>query len=549
MEDSPHITSLPDDPNALKSIIATITRERDEASRQRDEAARRCEESRRKIEELEIQKLRLEVELLRLKKRYYGPGADRLGGVGEVNQMLLEFARNLEARPVEPDDLPPEAPPADAEAKSVRRVRRGRRNLADFDKLPVVRHEHDLPADQKPCPCCGRERVRIGSETSWQIEYIPGHFERIEHVRFKYACKACAEGNCGVCDAKAHIEQADKPIGVMDKGMAGPGLLSFVVTGKYADYLPLYRLENIFARNGFEIDRATLCIWCRDVAQITRPLYDLMVQRVLESHVICTDDTVMPMLQPGKTRQARMWVYVGDQHNPYNIFNFTLGRSRDGPALFLKDYKRTLLADAYGGYDGVVVGNAIRRAGCWAHARRKFVDAEKAQPAMAQEAVAMIKRLYAVEDRAKSLDHQARLALRQSESVPVLMMLKEKLHGWRERLLPKHPMAEAVGYALNQWAELTVFATDGAVPIDNNVSEREMKRVVLNRKNSLFVGNPRGGETSAILSSLTSTCRRHDIDPQHYLTQLLTNLPATPLSQIGQWLPDVWKRNQRDLPG
>jgi transposase len=311
----------------------------------------------------------------------------------------------------------------------------------------------------------------------------------------------------------------------------------------------LYRLEAIFQRNGFAVDRATQSLWCRDVAQITKPLYDLMVDRVLRSHVVATDDTIMPMLAPGKTKNERMWVYVGDDHNPYNVFDFTLGRSRDGPAGFLKDYKQTLSADAYGGYDGVVVGNAITRAGCWAHARRKFVDAEKSHPAVAAEAVGIIKRLYAVEERGRALAAPERLAMRQAESVPILLNLKDKLHAWRERLLPKHPMAEAVGYALNQWNELSVYATDAAVPIDNNVSEREMKRVVLNRKNSLFVGNQRGGQTAAVLSSLTSTCRRHGADPQHYLTQLLADLPATPISQLHTWLPDVWKSNHPPRPG
>jgi transposase len=525
MEDASAITSLPDGPAILKQIIATRTRERDEANRRRDEA--------------EIKALRFEVELLRLKKMYYGPSADRLQTPGDVAQMLLEFSRELESRPVNPHDLPPGEPLLDVGA--VRRVRRGRRNLAALDQLPVTRKVHDLAEADKPCPCCGKTREKISEEVSWQVEFIPGRFERIEHVRIKYACKHCEQNA-----ENPQITLADKPVQPIDKGMAGPGLLAYVLTSKYADYLPLYRLQNIFERNGFEIDRATQSVWCGDVADLLRPLYDLMVQRVLSSHVVCTDDTVMPMLWPGKTKQARMWVYIGDEHNPYHVFDFTLGRSRDGPATFLKDYRQTLLADAYGGYDGVVVGNDIVRAGCMAHARRKFVDAQKTHPAIAAEAVGIIKRLYAVEDRGKELDVESRRALRQRESVPILSALKNKLLDWRDQLLPKHPMAEAVNYTLNQWKELNVFTTDGAVPIDNNVSEREMKRIVLNRKNSLFVGNERGGRTAAILSSFTSTCKRHEIDPQHYLTQLLTNLPATPMSQIEQWLPDQWKiRNPR----
>ena len=160
----------------------------------------------------------------------------------------------------------------------------------------------------------------------------------------------------------------------------------------------------------------------------------------------------------------------------------------------------------------------------------------------------IIRQLYAVEDQAKGKTKEDRLCLRQSQSQPILRRLREKLWSWKEQLLPKHPMAEAVNYALNQWNELNVYTTDGAVPIDNNASEREMKRICLNRKNSLFVGNERGGATAAILSSITSTCRRHSIDPQRYLTQLLTNLPATPISQISQWLPDHWqRRNQTPL--
>jgi transposase len=303
-----------------------------------------------------------------------------------------------------------------------------------------------------------------------------------------------------------------------------------------------------------EIARSTQSLWCRDVAELVTPLYELMIARVLKSRVIGTDDTIMPMLVPGagKTTRARMWVYVGgvgDEDHPYTIFDFTLSRSRDGPSQFLKGYTGTLLADAYGGYDGIVVESNIVRAGCWAHARRKFVDAQASHPAIAAEAVGIIKKLYAIEDRSKALDIQARAVLRREESAPILAAFKEKLFIWREELLPKHPMAQAIQYALNQWDTLTVFAGDARVPIDNNASEREMKRIVLNRKNSLFVGNQRAGRTAAILSSLTSTCRRHDIDPQRYLTQLLINLPATPLSELQRWLPDEWKRRDTPPPG
>jgi hypothetical protein len=284
------------------------------------------------------------------------------------------------------------------------------------------------------------------------------------------------------------------------------------------------------------------------VAELAEPLYELMAKRVRASHVVATDDTVMPMLSQGHAANARMWVYVGDEENPYNVFDFTLNRGRDGPKYFLKDYREVLLADAYAGYNGVVAGNEITRAGCWAHARRKLIEAEKTAPEIAREAVDQVRALYVVERQAKDLSVAARLQLRQSSSAPVLAGFREKLLGWKERLLPKHPMAEAVSYVLGQWEELNVFCSDGAVPIDNNVSEREMKRVVLNRKNSLFVGNARGGRTAAILASLTSSCRRHDVDPQLYLTQLLINLPSLCVRDLPAWLPDQWKRNQAPPP-
>lgn len=160
---------------------------------------------------------------------------------------------------------------------------------------------------------------------------------------------------------------------------------------------------------------------------------------------------------------------------------------------------------------------------------------------MAREAVSLLRALYAVEKQAKEVSAEERCELRQQQSAPVLAELRQKLLRWKEQLLPKHPMAEAVNYTLGQWAELNVFCSDGAVPIDNNASEREMQRVALNRKNSLFVGNPRGGRTAAILASLTSTCRRHEVDLQLYLTQLLVNLPQTKLSELEVWLPDQWK--------
>lgn len=550
----------PDMPDAMRARLMRIIEERDHALRERDRWKFEADQNERECQRLELDRQRLELERLQLETRllgllriHYGRKADDLSKPQDLAQLVLDFANQLEALPApqaeDAEGIADDARPLDlreVDPATARHVRKGRRNLAEFDHLPVMQKIHDLPDDQKSCPCCGQGREQIGSESSWQVEYVPGFVQRIENIRLKYICKACEQNA-----QNPQIELADKPSQPIDKGLPGPGLLSFVVTSKFADYMPLYRLEDLFARSGFEISRATMSVWCRDVAQLLKPLYDRIVQRVLSSHLICTDDTTMPMLSPGsgKTKTARMWVYVGDDVNPYDVFDFTTSRSRDGPQQFLKHFKGTLLADGYGGYDGVVVGNDLTRAGCWAHARRKFVEAEKSSPAIAREAVDLIGRLYDVERRAKEMNHQDRLALRQAESRPMLDLLHERLSVWKLQLLPKHPMSDAVGYALRQWKELNVFAIDGAVPIDNNISEREMKRIVLNRKASLFVGNQRGGETAAVLASFTSTCRRHDIDPQQYLTQLLTNLPDTPMSQLDQWLPDHWKvANPEPMP-
>jgi transposase len=289
MEDT-SIPSLPDDPALLKNLL-------EQREARVAELQRQCDRLQRERDDLEIAKLRMEMELLRYKKWYYGPRADDLKHYTDSAQLLLEFARDLEERPVKAEDLPEDTPAE--EIKTVRRVRRGRRNLAAFDQLPVARKEYDLPEDQKPCPCCGKMRERIGEESSWQVEYIPGHFERIEHVRIKYSCKHCEQNA-----QNPQIELAPKPLQPIDKGLAGPGLLAYVITSKYTDYLPLYRLQNIFARNGLEIDRATQSVWCGDVAEIVQPLYERMIQRLLQSHVIGTDDTVMPMLSAAKSRES-----------------------------------------------------------------------------------------------------------------------------------------------------------------------------------------------------------------------------------------------------
>ncbi len=572
---------LPDDVTALKALCAELlaardvlgTRlaERDSALAERDvrlaeRDARLAERDARlaerdvRLAERDARLVEREAALATLMTKYvalrrwiYGPRADRLTSVEGLGQLLLSFGAELEARPVDPVGLPKDDATGTADQRHVgatqdgksakRKAPLGRRRIADLDHLPLHECKHDLSDEQKACPCCGERRKHMGIKESWQVEYVPGHFERYHHIRHTYSCKACdAEGLGGQVETAAK-SRATAPV---EKGMAGPGLLAYVVTSKYADYLPLYRLENVFGRNGLDIARSTLCVWCRDAAEIAMPLYRVMCDRVRASRVVATDDTIMPMQAKDRTKKARIWIYSGDHRNPYNVFDFTPSRSRDGPSEFLAGFEGTLLADGYGGYDGVVAGNGITRAGCWAHARRKFVDAEKSEPRIAAEAVALMNALFDVERRVKDLDAADRATARARESRPVVDALRGRLLAWKSQLLPKHAMSGAVGYALNQWEPLTAFLADPEVPIHNNLAEQEMKRQALNRKNSLFVGNEKGGETSAVLSSLTSSCRRHAVDPQIYLTQLLVNLPGTAAEELGAWLPDAWKTRQAE---
>jgi transposase len=382
MDDTRQPTPLPDDIDQLKAMIAA----RDEQLAEYQSTIAALTQQR---DEFYLKNLQLEVRLAKALKQAYGPRADRLSDPG---QMLLDFGQKLEALPVHPDDLAPEEDanePAAAPRPVSRRIRtRGRRDIGSLDHLPMVEQKYELTGDLCRCPACQGQREKIGEEISYTIEHVPATLVRVKHIQYKYACRCCEQNG-----DHPQIELAEKTNGSpIDKGMPGPGLLAYITTSKYADYLPLHRLQGIFERQGFEMDRSTMCLWMADVARLVRPIYDLMVWRVLQSHVLATDDTIMPLLQPGRARQARMWIYLGDESQPYNVFDFTISRARDGPKRFLKGFSGVLLADAYGGYDGIVLDQDLRRAGCWSHARRKFVEVEPTDPYRRRSEHAVIRR-------------------------------------------------------------------------------------------------------------------------------------------------------------
>lgn len=434
--------------------------------------------------------------------------------------------------------------PAVAETPVRGHTRRGGgRNELPAD-LPRQRIEYPLPPEQLPCPCCGQERTKFGAEVSEQLEFVPASLLVIEHVRFKYACRHCQE----------QVAVADKPPQPIDKGIPGPGLLAATITGKYGDHLPLYRLEDIFARHGAELSRATMCGWMRQSAELLVPLYELFKRRVLASRVIHTDDTPVEVLDASlpHTRTGRFWVYVGDRRQPYVVYDYTPSRKRDGPAEFLKDYRGYLQADAFGGYDGIYAGSGgkIVEVGCWAHARRKFFEAKATASKAAHEGLARIGQLYALERQAQEaeLPAEALRTLRQEQALPKLMDFRPWLEELRLDSLPKSPIGTAARYALGNWQALVRYCEDGELAIDNNAAERAVKPCAIGRKNWLFCGSDGGGRTAAILFTMTTSAKRHNLDPFAWLREVLTRLPllrathALPPDELLQpLLPDAWQ--------
>jgi transposase len=404
--------------------------------------------------------------------------------------------------------------------------------------LPRERLVYELPLAERLCPQCRHERPVLGEVVSEQLDFRPAVLFVREHVRLTYHCPCCP----------AEMATAPKPPQPIDKGLPGPGLLAYAAVGKYYDHLPLYRLERVFDRYGLVLARSTLCDWMRASAELLTPIHQLMARQVRLSAVIHTDDTTVPVLDPYRdaTRKARLWVYYGDATHPYTVFDYTVNRSRDGPASFLTGYKGFLQADAFGGYDGIYAGGAVVEVGCHAHARRKFYEARTTDAARAAAALAFYRQLYAVEATLRDAAPAERTRVRQDQSVPLLTKFKAWLDGQAPAVLPKSPLGQALRYALNQWEALVRYTQDGRLSIDNNVAEREMKRIAIGRKNWLFAGSDRGGQTAAVLYTMMSSCQRHGVEPYAYLEDVLRRLPTQPAGRLEELLPDRWAASRRE---
>jgi transposase len=475
------------------------------------------------------EKLQHQLEVL-LRQRY-GRKTEKL----DPAQLLL-FAREILAagETTLPESPPPtDTPPTPDSSSPPKKKGHGRKPLPA--SLPRKQEIHDVPPEQLPCPDCGTLRTRIGEEIREQLEYVPASLIVIQHVRPKYACKAC-EGNIVIAERLA------EPI---EKGLPGPGLLAQVAVSKYADHLPLYRQEGIFRRHGVELPRQTTCDWMAACADLLKPIWKAMHRLVLQSRVVQSDDTTVTVLDPVLGRfVGRLWVYLGDRAHRYVVYHFTEDRSGDGPQDMLRGYQGYLQADAYSGYDALYTSGKILEVGCWMHARRKFYEARTTDPPRAHQALAWIRMLYEIEDEAteKKLDDAQRHTLRQEKSRPILTKLKEWLdQEEQQKVLPKSPIGEAIGYALNHWGALERYLEAGFLEIDNGASERAMKPVAIGRKNWLFAGSTEGGKTAAILMSLCTTCKNLKIDPLAYLTDVLGRVSTHPARRIEELLPDRWQ--------
>ncbi len=570
---------LPDDVATLKGLVLELLA----SLHQRDR---------------DMESLRHRIDLLL--RRLYGPRGERLN----PGQLLL-FAGMAAGQDTVTQPLPEPAAPT----QPTRRCRpHGRRRLPE--NLPREPRHHQLSEAERVCRSCGQVRIDIGVDRSEQLDYRPASLFVIEHFVHKYVCPRCSKRQSQSQQQQIYPGQesapmpsrepepqspsptettpaprpavagpepvspsaqptdpsqppqpsllpdpgevviaAPKPAMPIAKGLPGPGLLAHLIVSKCVDHLPLHRLERVYQRQGLFLHRSTLCDWMAACAQLLRPLYDLMVSVVLQSRSLHTDDTTVKMqaLVTHRLSTARLWVYLGDAAHPYNVFDFTVNRKRDGPQQFLANFHGYLHADAFSGYDGLYLPDPrtaaarIIEVACNAHARRKFYEARGSDVLRSHQALAYYRQLYELERGAKDFSEAQRLQLRQDLAVPILGQFHQWLEAQRPEVLPKSPMGEAVSYALNNWEALRRYTEAGFLAIDNNVSEREMKRIAIGRKNWLTVGSPRGGQTAAVLFSFTSTCQRLGVEPWAYLQDVLTRLPTTPIGRLGGLLPDHWQ--------
>ena len=495
---------LPDDIETLKQLVI--------AAQKDVEAAR----AKLIVEQLTNEKLRFQIALL--KRARYGRSSEQLDAQLAQLQLTIE---DLEASQAA---LPPRLQPT--RTPSIRPVRK---------PLPAqLPREEIVHRSACACPDCGGALRAAGEDVAEMLEWVPGRYKVIRHVRPKFACERCET-----------LVQASAPARPIARGLAGPALLAHVLVSKYADHLPLYRQSQIFLRDGIDLDRSTLADWVGGASALLAPLVDALAGYVLGAAKLHADDTPVPVLCPGRgsTRQGRLWTYVRDdrpaasEEPPAVWFQYSPDRKAERPRGHLTSFAGILQADGYAGFDHLY-GERIREAACWAHVRRKFYDVHLASASpIAAEALERIGRLYGIETEVRDRPPDERREVRQSRAGPELAALHAWLHAVLPTLSKKSELAIAIRYALSRWVALTRFRDDGRIEIDNNAAERALRAVALGRKNWLFAGSDDGGERAATIYSLLGTAQLNGLNVEAYLRHVLDRLPEHPINRVEELLP------------
>jgi transposase len=417
--------------------------------------------------------------------------------------------------------------PASPTAPPTIRPRAGRQPLPEH--LPRIEHRHE----PESCICgqCGKDLVKIGEDISEQLDVEPARFFVHRHIRPQYACRACET-----------VSAAPIPPAVIDGGLAAVGLYVWLIIGKYMDHLPLYRLEQIAARERVILSRSTLAEWVGRIGVALQPLADRLAALLLERAVLHADETPVAQLDPGKgkTKRAYLWAYrsnVLETGPPIVVFDYQTSRAGQHARDFLEGWQGHLMVDDFAGYKALFA-KGVTELACLAHARRKFFDlnAAHANP-MALEALSRIAVLYALEKQGAHMDAAARTQLRRDEALPLLHSMHDWLLRVRVTVANGGGTAKAIDYSLRRWTALSRYATDGCLPIDNNPVENIIRPIAIGKKNWLFVGSERAGKRAAAIQSLLATAKLNGLDPAAWLRETLEKLPTCRNNQIDSLLP------------
>jgi transposase len=405
---------------------------------------------------------------------------------------------------------------------------------ADIPREDII---YDLADAEKICPHDGTVLKAIGEESSEQLDVIPAQIKAIRHIRKKYACPCCEQ----------YMVAAKKPKQAIEKSIASPGLLAYITVSKYCDALPLYRQVEIFRRIGIEMDRSSLANWMIRCGELVQCLINRIQEALHQLRVLHIDETPVQVLnEPGKAPESKsyMWVMSSAKHceQPAVLFSYSPSRSNDKPKELLAEYNGAIMVDGYEGYRAVCTENGITRLGCWAHARRKFMEAQREQAkgktGKSDQALALIQKLYSIERIAQEQTIENRMIIRQSQAQPVIDQLKKWLDKAKNNTPPQSTLGKAVSYLDNQWPRLVRYLDDGHYPIDNNRAENSIRPFVIGRKNWLFSSSQKGATASANLYSLIETAKLNGLEPYAYLKKVFTDLPnAETLDDIDALLP------------